>query len=418
MTGRGAHDGGAAPQPVEPVGHQRATPCRPSRARGRARGPPRCSTRARRARTRRRARDSSSRARRRSARAIRQTAVRCRPGSAGRRAPTAAPTPASIPSARQRRCAPVGRAQRRQHRRHTRVDGGCGRLRRREAIDFLQHEQPLDPPVQRRVAALVRPPPASTPASSSPARRTASPGARPRSPGHGRSPARCADTAHSSSASDDEHGRTQRDSIRSQSSRSIRVISQSSIGNPQSAIQNACPRLMCSSVSRSCSPLGQPAAIQLEAQVDADRADGRQVSQPEPGRRLDLAEVEVADPIEDLAGVHEADRAQAAEDRHAQLGVERRGRRGRPSGSRWRRSSGTECPADRARSRGPTCRRRRRTARWPAGPSPPGSMGWPSGPRTGSPSSSTTGTSRSNPRARPSRAPAANTVARRPGSRR
>ena len=64
------------------------------------------------------------------------------------------------------------------------------------------------------------------------------------------------------------------------------------------------------------------AAIQLEADVDADRPDRRTIAQPEPERAAQLAQVQVGGPVEDVAAVGKERRAELAPDRHAQLAVE------------------------------------------------------------------------------------------------
>ena len=59
----------------------------------------------------------------------------------------------------------------------------------------------------------------------------------------------------------------------------------------------------------------QLAAIELEAEIDANRADRRLVADAEAGGGAQLAEVEIARARKHVAGVEEPDSAEAADER-------------------------------------------------------------------------------------------------------
>ena len=67
---------------------------------------------------------------------------------------------------------------------------------------------------------------------------------------------------------------------------------------------------------------GDHAAIQLEPEIDSDRADGRLVAQPEPVAAAQFSHVELVHPPEDVAAVEEDDAADILPDRKAQLAIE------------------------------------------------------------------------------------------------
>src|SRR5690606_9910389 len=91
----------------------------------------------------------------------------------------------------------------------------------------------------------------------------------------------------------------------------------------------------------------KPLAVQLEADVHANRPDRRLIPQAHAGRRLQPAEREVGDVAEHVARVDEAHRAEPAPYRDAQLAVEDRDRvaagREAVAVDRLRRAEPVEC---------------------------------------------------------------------------
>src|SRR5262249_61717199 len=72
-------------------------------------------------------------------------------------------------------------------------------------------------------------------------------------------------------------------------------------------------------------PRRQPfviATVHLEAKIHANRADWRLVPEPETDRRSKLAQVDVHDTLEDVAGVHESDDLKAPSERQTRLAHE------------------------------------------------------------------------------------------------
>ena len=63
-------------------------------------------------------------------------------------------------------------------------------------------------------------------------------------------------------------------------------------------------------------------AVDLEADIDPDRADRRPVSPAEPDRGAKLTEVEIADVLEDVAAVDKPHDLRVAGHRHPKLAVE------------------------------------------------------------------------------------------------
>src|SRR5262249_1595095 len=101
------------------------------------------------------------------------------------------------------------------------------------------------------------------------------------------------------------------------------TLTQSAILNPQSPIRN----LQSEGLPEADEPRRPRLArlpIDLRADVEAQRPDRRLVAQPGADRRPQLAEADVGGAREHVAGIDEADDAEAAGDGDAQLGVEQR----------------------------------------------------------------------------------------------
>src|SRR2546426_9565765 len=64
------------------------------------------------------------------------------------------------------------------------------------------------------------------------------------------------------------------------------------------------------------------AAVQIEADVDADGPDRRAVEETEASRRTQVREIDIRGAREHVAGVDEADDAEAADQGDAQLAVQ------------------------------------------------------------------------------------------------
>src|SRR4051794_32595288 len=71
---------------------------------------------------------------------------------------------------------------------------------------------------------------------------------------------------------------------------------------------------------------GDKLAIELEADVESNRTDGRTIAQAEPGGRPSLVELDLRHPVEDVAAVQEHGGAEIAPHRHSQLAVEQQQR--------------------------------------------------------------------------------------------
>src|SRR6186997_3107792 len=69
-------------------------------------------------------------------------------------------------------------------------------------------------------------------------------------------------------------------------------------------------------------PRADRAPIELEADVDANRADRRRVAAADADAAAQPRQVEVRRPGEDIPSVYEHDRAEAAEQRRSQLRIE------------------------------------------------------------------------------------------------
>ena len=74
--------------------------------------------------------------------------------------------------------------------------------------------------------------------------------------------------------------------------------------------------------SRIFEPVANDAAIELEAEVEPDRADRRTVADAEADAPSQLAKIELRRPLEDVAAIDEKRGAEISPDRHAQLCVQ------------------------------------------------------------------------------------------------
>ena len=70
---------------------------------------------------------------------------------------------------------------------------------------------------------------------------------------------------------------------------------------------------------RSRVPLASIAAIEIEAEIDAQRSERRSVAEPEARRGAQVAEAHVARTAEDVASIDEPNAAQSLPIRRAQL---------------------------------------------------------------------------------------------------